>query len=267
MVLKKRSIKPKPNNRSQLDENEYNPVDKRIVLIYGLSGTGKTTFCATAPQPVFHIDINETGLKSISDKLSDTYRGVYVQSWDALIKKVDLLSTDDYYKTVIIDTITSAQDMRTDIEVGNKPSSFGLDRRVFGKIAGDMKTLIYDLKDLNKNIIFLAHMRTFGLEDEEEAEDILPSRNARLMPSVVATLNGASDIIGNTFISMKNIKVRVKGEKGKTTLVDKRVFKYCMRLGPNPIYVTKIRKPVGIEIPSFIENPKWDDLIKFEGDM
>jgi hypothetical protein len=34
-----------------------------------------------------------------------------------------------------------------------------------------------------------------------------------------------------------------------------------MRIGPNPVYTTKVRKPKAITLPDTIENPTYKDVI------
>lgn len=228
-------------------------------LFYGLSGTGKTTLAATMPKPILFVDTKEKGYQSIIG-IPDI-DVTPVGNWDQLIKVKDFIEADDKYRTVIFDTVTGVQDLRIAKQTGGEMSlTFGsLSQREFGAIAGDIKTLIFDMKELdNKHVVYLAHIRTFGSE-EGESEDLSPERNARLMPSVVSTLNGACDVIGNTFITMETVRKKEKVGNRTVTKTARR-FDYCLRLGPNPTYVTKIRTPSTVIIPSFIRNPSWDKI-------
>ena len=229
-------------------------------LIYGLSGTGKTTFAATMPKPLLVIDIKERGHESITD-----VEGVEVEecdTWADVENALEYVKEDTKYKTIVIDTITSMSDVRISQTTGGRMSlKYGsISRQQWGAIAADLKNIIYDLKGVDdKNIVYLAHMKTFDVEEGEDSEDI-PARNARTMPSVLSVLNGAVDIILNTFIMTETHRIKEKtGNRVKTTT--KRVPYYCMRVGPNPLYVTKIRTPRHVEKPAFIKDPKWDDIV------
>ena len=53
-------------------------------------------------------------------------------------------------------------------------------------------------------------------------------------------------------------KVRVKEKLVKKEV---EVTEFCLRVGPNPIYITKIRKPKAKVPPSVIIDPNYDNLI------
>lgn len=235
-----------------------------VGLVYGVSGTGKTTFAASCPKPVLLIDIKEQGTASIIGKDVDV---IELNDWDKLAKLVAAIDRNPMfrkYKTIIIDTITNAQEARIAKVTGsNTKSAWGIPQREWGRIAGDLKTLFFDLAELEgKNILFLAHVRTFGGDEEGEEEDISPERNARLMPSAVSTLNAICEFIGNTFIRVEIGKVKVR-QGNKVITKKRRLYKYCMRIGPNPVYVTKIRKPTDLVIPEWIEDPTWEKVCSY----
>lgn len=235
------------------------PTASTVGLIYGPSGTGKTTFASTAPKPLL-LDINEAGTDSILGSNVDV---AYLKSWQEVIKAKNDIVHAINYQTIIIDTMTSLQDLRyVETTKGKMVAEFAdLTKAQWGGIASDLKTFIYDLKDTGKNVLFLAHQKTFGGdEDGGDEAGIKPERNARMMPSVVGTLNGICDFIGNSFINEKFIKMRVPRKDGKDLIKTVRKFTYCLRIGPNPVYVTKIRSPHR-DIPDFIENPSWGDVV------
>lgn len=76
------------------------------------------------------------------------------------------------------------------------------------------------------------------------------------MPSVVSTLNAAVGIIGNTFVRETIREFKVGKRK-----IKKRKVEYCLRIGPHSMYITKIRKPKSIEVPPYLVDPDYDDII------
>lgn len=245
---------------------------KGSTAIYGRSGSGKTTLSATWPKPILHLNILDDGTDSISDiedvdvidiTSSEELRDLLL--WCAKKASRDKLE----YKTIVLDTITQLQgifikelgDKKGLSAKGKKAGDFGtLTKQDWGVIAGDLKAAIMDVRNLGIESIFIAQERIFGLPDEEDdgLSQIEPEVGPRLMPSVKNDLNASVSIIANTFIRLKITKERDK--KGKLTkTVEKN---YCLRLGPNPVYTTKIRKPKGIEAPDFIIDPTFRKIKK-----
>ena len=84
---------------------------------------------------------------------------------------------------------------------------------------------------------------------------LVPEVGPAVMPSIATHLNANVSIIGNTFIRIKRTKLK---RGNKTT--EKEDAQYCLRVGPNPVYTTKMRKPRGIKAPAFIEDPTYRDI-------
>ena len=129
-------------------------------------------------------------------------------------------------------------------------------KRDWGDVAAIMNKWIADFRDLDMEVVFLAQERVKNVDDEEgEDNQLTPEVGAAVMPSIATTLNAAVNVIGNTFIRMKRTTV-VKGTK-KT---HKEEPVYCLRVGPNPIYTTKLRKPRSAESPPYIEDATYKDI-------
>lgn len=228
------------------------------VVLYGKAGTGKTTLAATFPKPGLLIDIAEMGTDSVNDvKGLDVLRPT---SWEDIEQVYWMLKKGSKYKTVIIDTVSQLQDLAIR-EVTKKESSViggwgEISRQQWGRVATMVKTKVLDLRDLPINLVFIAHDRQFGnTEEGEEDGAIAPSVGPRVMPSIASTLNAAVGIIGNTFIRETSREIKIGKKK-----IEKRKISYCLRVGPHASYVTKLRKPRGIEAPAFVEDPSYDKI-------
>lgn len=244
-------------------------------VLYGRSGTGKTTLASTWPKPILYLNINDNGTDSISDvkgidvidvKKSSEIRDILL--WLLAEKKAKRLK----YKTVVLDTMTQLQSMllrefgednknRKEIKgsKGKRLGDFGtLTKQNWGVIAGQLKDVVIDFRNLDMEVIFIAQDRVFNSEDEDNPDDQLaPEMGPRLMPSVASELNASVSIIGNTFIRVKHSKKRVDGK-----IVYSKKTQFCLRLGPNELYVTKIRKPKGVEAPDYIVDPTHDTILE-----
>lgn len=225
-------------------------------LVYGRSGTGKTTISATFPKPLLLLDVREKGTDSIAN-----VKGVEVgriEKWEDFENIYWYIeSGTTKYKTVVIDQITQLQDLAIiqAMEDDGKKVDDTISKRNWGQAAGLMKTWILNYRDLVEkdiHVVFLAHDRATDSGDTGDDDQLDPSIGARVMPSVASFLNGAVKVIGNTFIRethsiQNNKKVRS--------------VEYAMRIGPHANYTTKIRSPVGIKSPDIIVDPSYDKLV------
>lgn len=233
---------------------------------YGRAGSGKTTLASTFPKPLLLLDIRDKGTDSIADvKGCD---GIEIESLEDIEDIYYYLKENPKkYKTVVFDTVTEMQKLVMKSVTENKRGSKNkvdqdiggwgtVTRQDWGKIAGVMNKWIADFRDLPLEVVFLAQEKVRGQDDSEDDDNqITPEVGAAVMPSIATTLNAAVNVIGNTFIRMKR-KTIVKGTK-KTV---KEEPQYCLRVGPNPIYTTKLRKPKSAEAPSFLEDATYQDI-------
>lgn len=240
--------------------------------LYGRSGSGKTTLSSTWPKPILFLNIKDNGTDSISDEEDIDVK--HIESSDDL-KEVLLWCHKQAqkgklaYKTIILDTMTQLQGIfvkelgdKKGLGKGNKKKAgdFGtLTKQDWGVIAGDLKSVVMDVRNLPVESVFICQERVFNLSNEEDdgLDQLAPEVGPRLMPSVKDDLNASVSIIGNTFIRLKSEKTKVDGKEVK---VVRKL--YCLRVGPNEVYTTKIRKPKGIEAPDFVTDPTFKKIQK-----
>jgi hypothetical protein len=55
------------------------------------------------------------------------------------------------------------------------------------------------------------------------------------------------------------VRRKVVTKNGKKEEHDE--MRYCLRTGAHPVYTTKVRKPRDIEVPAFIENATYSDIM------
>lgn len=242
--------------------------------LYGRAGSGKTTLSATWPKPILYLNIRDNGTDSIAD-VEDVDVVDIENSEDMLnillwcVKKANRGKLK--YRTIVLDTMTQFQQILVEEKIesakkklkkGQLPGDFGtLTQQEWGAIAGDMKKLVMDVRNLPMESVFLCQERIFNAGDEEDdgLGQIDPEVGPRLSPSVKNDLNASVSIIGNTFIRIKVTTTKDKKTLKKTKTVEKQ---YCLRVGPNSVYTTKIRKPKGIEAPDYIVDPTFRKIKK-----
>jgi phage nucleotide-binding protein len=231
-------------------------------VIYGRSKTGKTTFASTFPGPALLVDIRDHGTDSVSDTPG-----------------MDIAETEDYetfeevywflkeggheYKTVILDTVTQLQqlvleDVCKNKRKGDSPGDWGsMTQREWGDAASTLKEWIIRFRDLPMEVVFLAQERTRNTADDNASDNtMMPEVGPALMPSVATVMNANVDIIAHTYVKVVNRTKEVNGVKKKVEDIV-----YSLRIGPDPIYTTGIRKPRAIEVPHDVPNATFQDII------
>lgn len=103
------------------------------VLYYGEPGTGKTTFGAYAPSPLFLTTPRETGLMTLTDygRVPET-PVLPVTTWTGLINTLNEIAgtKDEFpYKTLVLDVVNGAEEMLrehvTSVSFKGDPKAFG----------------------------------------------------------------------------------------------------------------------------------------------
>lgn len=241
--------------------------------LYGRSGSGKTTLAATWPKPILYLNIKDNGTDSISDV--EGVDVVHINSGEELKDLILWCARKASkgklkYRTVILDTMTQLQSLLT-VEKGvnsklkkstgkKRPGDYGtLTRQDWGEIAGDLKAVIMDIRNLPMHSVFIAQERVFNAGDEEDdgADQLVPEVGTRLMPSVNSDLCASVTIVGNCFVRLRIEKVKDPETKKTTRQAHK---DFCLRVGPNEVYTTKIRKPKGIKAPDYITDPTFKKI-------
>ena len=238
----------------------------RSWAIYGRSGAGKTTFAGTFPAPILLLDIKDKGTDSVKDvKNLDVWE---IEEWDDLEDVYEFLeSSQNKYKTVVFDTITQLQDMCLVWVLSKKRKStkragdWGtMSRQDWGTASASMKEKITTFRNLDMEVVFIAQekatMTAEEADDVDHSQLLVPEVGPSAMKSVAAHLNACVSIIGHSFVRMRRFKETVKGRR-----VDMEEEVYCLRIGASPIYTTKARKPKGVEIPAYIEDPTYKDVL------
>lgn len=224
-------------------------------LFYGRSGTGKTTLASTFPNCLF-IDINEHGTDSISDT---DHAMLSIDDWSEFEDVYwSLVDEDHDYDTVIIDSVHALQEVAIAeaMDRNKKKESDSASQRDMGdatKILKKWCSNYVGLLSQGINIVFLSHERLRSVDTEDD-NLVDPEIGPSLMPSFASFLMGAVNFVGNTCVKELHEKSKIAGQKSK------RSIEYCLRIGPNGIYHTKIRKPKHIELPEFITDPSYEKI-------
>ena len=272
----RRTRKKKESVIDRIQSISFDERGLRIVM-YGLSGTGKTTLWSTFPGKI--IAIICSGGKKPGELLS--------LNTPELKKKVDYIVVNSSaevgqliehqqqtrtYSTMVLDHVTDFQNMILTEVVGldeiPEQLSWGLaSQQEYGQVSLQTKTYLGKLFSLDCNVVVIGQQRTFneryGEELADEESSIDPFICPALTPSTVSWLLSATDYTVQTFIRKKYVekKYKIKG-KTKTRKIDTGDVEYCIRTAPDPIYATKFRKPKERELPKCIVDPSYDKIME-----
>jgi hypothetical protein len=239
-------------------------VRPRSYCFYGRSGAGKTTTAASFPKPILLLDVRDRGTESIKE-----HKDIDVKDINNLEDLEDayyfLIDNPKRYKTVVIDTVTQLQQvMIEEVVSGSRKSGKSLGdwgsmtRRQFGDVSALMKEQILNFRNLNDvgiQVVFIAQERVSASEEENPDQMLVPEVGPATMPSIAIHLNANVSVIGNSFIRIRKRRIT----KGNKEIIKEEAL-HSMRVGSNPVYITKIRKPREIEVPAIIDNPTYQDI-------
>lgn len=240
----------------------------RSFVLYGRSGTGKTTLAGSFPKKILLLDVKDVGDDSLTGL--DGIDVVDIKEWDDFeLTYWWLKKNPDKYKTLVVDTMSQLQQLAIRKILSDKkkdPDSAGewgsMVQRDWGNVAALMKAWITTLRDLPMHVVFVAQDRVFNVGEEDSEVQLDPEVGPGLSPSIAKHLNAAVHFIANTFIRRRLAKVRVKNpERGKPKYKEVPKIEFCIRIGPNPTYITKVRKAKSIIPPSILVDPSYEDLI------
>jgi hypothetical protein len=263
-----------PDRQSVLDRIRpinFDDSDGIRMMVYGRSGTGKTTLWSTFPKPILAIIASGSSqpgeLRSVdTPELRKVISTVTLRESTELLDLVGHFRSDiTSFSTVVLDHVTGLQDMvlKEILGLDEMPvqKSWGLaTQQQYGTCTLRCKELLSALLSIQPNVVLVAQERDFNTDTPGDLID--PAVGGALSPSLCGWVNSVCDYIVNTFLRQHE-EVKEKNVNGKTTQVrvKTRKVEYCLRTGPHPVYMTKFRRPREVPIPDVIVDPDYDKIM------
>lgn len=260
-------------------QSAWDLVDTVRMLLYGQSGTGKTTFASTFPSPILWLICsggNKPGeLKSIdTEENRKRIKPKIVTSTELMGGYIE---EGKNYATVVLDHASGLADLCIKELLGldeipiskyrkaGKGESWSLvSQQQYGQMAIQCKEYFRALLNLPGNIIIIAQERKFGGADEtsNDSELMAPTISAALTPSLTGWLAPACDYVVQTY-KRPRIKIVMQEMAGQKFEVEEREkgAEYCLRTGPHDVYQTKFRVPKGHKLPECIVDPDYSKFM------
>lgn len=236
------------------------------VVLYGRSGTGKTTLAGTFPKPVLFIDCSDHGTDSVRD-VDDAYV-IRCDDWALFEKVYEEIDAGKHsrFKTLVIDTVSALEFLKKKAFIEDRDGAVDeatvnqwgmLRQQDYAAISSELITKFIHMRDWPQCVVFIAQDRDFSDKDDDGISAD-PKVGPRLMPSVMQAVNASCGWIGNTYIDVAYRKV--KNPKTKKT-IEKKIVKYSLQIGPDDVFITKMRKPTSRTLPDTIVNPTYQKLL------
>ena len=241
------------------------------MLVYGRTGTGKTTFWSSFPRPILVLvcsGIKKSGeLRSIlTPENRKQIKQWHISSKDKLIQLTQALQEQNDYATVVLDHATGLQDriLQEILGLEDLPAqgSWGMAKQQdWGQCSLQTKEALRGLLNLSGNTVIIAQEREFNTESDNEM--LMPHVGAALTPSSTGWLNQTCDYICQTFIRQKTEESKTKiGKKVITRQVRAKGVEYCLRTAPHEVFMTRFRMPVSqnLLLPELITDPNYKKI-------
>lgn len=272
--VKKRTVKKQSPKRSGV-LGRIGPIefgDEGIKMsLYGRSGTGKTTVYSTFPGRILVVicagSMKPGELRSISKKDYHKIDQVVIHEISEIATVLEHAENENY-ATVALDHCSGLQDMvMMDIldlkEIPTQLSWGTASQNQYGQGTNQMKTLLRSFLNLSCNVVLVAQEREFNTDTESSL--IMPYVSSAMMPSVTGWLNPLCDYLCQTYIRPATTEKTMKvGGKEIKKQVETGGVEYCLRVGPDPVYMTRFRIPKeqSKKLPNAIVDPTYAKIKK-----
>lgn len=232
--------------------NEAN--QRKLVVAYGKSNTGKTVFSSTFPKPLLYLSIGDEGSNPISNVEGiDTIKIETAVELSQALNELNEQKKQEY-KSVVIDTFSLYVNVWTHDNIISKGKR--MTQNDWGNLKTDTEEIIRLAHKLSDKmwVILTCHEAADAFEGLED--EITPDIRPNVSKGARTYLEG----MANYGIHCTKMSKTVEKNGVEKTLV-----KYGAHIGANEYYWTKVQVPPTINVPSIIINPSYDKMMEVLG--
>ncbi len=247
------------------------PVTGLRFLVFGASGTGKTTLACDFPKPLLLLQPEEAEDGSASVRnVPGVFVPPYLTEPDQLSEICDRQRQTGKYKTLVLDGVGNFQSLCVKKHMGfaDVPvqTTWGMvnqpDWNAIGLILQELLRELVRLSNEGVNVVFVADERTIGADKEGVATEIMvPTVMAALTPASSGWLHRTCNYNVHCFKRQKTEQLKVNvGGKDKVRSVPGKGADYCLHVGPDSNFATKFRCPKHTKLPHVVVDPTYAKL-------
>lgn len=225
---------------------------RKLVVLYGKSGTGKTELGSTFPKTQLYLQLGDDGANTISKKEGIMAKRIdSVESLKGTLKELANKKARGY-ESVFIDTFSMLSNVWIDTNVISKKKK--MTQQLWGDLKNDTEEAIRLCWELSLHtwVILSLHETTDVIEGVED--EIVPDVRPNPTKGARTYLEG----MANYGIHTTKVQKTILGKEG----TEKEVVKFAAHLGANPYYWTKLQVPKETKVPKMIINPTFDKLME-----
>lgn len=230
----------------QLSSTKDSTTQKTTVLLYGENGSGKTTFAATWPNPVFLVpEFAANEMKSLSGYDLPV---LYFENRKHLKAQVEgvgreVAAGNILCNTFVVDNLTAGQlILQEELKEAANVEKMRYDE--WDKLAAISKTIMLSLHKMPPHVIWITHSKVAVVDDGRVGELTLAGASKRLFPSFADML-----------LRMEVVDLRKAG------------IEYRLHLKPHDIWTCRTRCPreASEKFPAYIVDPHYDKIAALMG--
>lgn len=226
---------------------------RKLVVVYGKSNTGKTVFSSTFPKPLLYLSIGDDGSNPIANV--DGIDTIKLETAAELKEVLTELSNKKHnYQSVVIDTFSLFVNVWTHDNIIVKGKRMTQD--AWGNLKTDTEEIIRLAHKLSDNmwVVLTCHEVADAFEGLEE--EITPDIRPNVSKGARTYLEGMANYgIHTTKLS------KIVEKNG----VEKTLVKYAAHIGANEYYWTKVQVAPDVQVPATMVNPTYEKLMEITG--
>lgn len=241
------------------------------LMVYGKSGTGKTTFWSTFPGPILAV-LCSGGFKPGELRSLDTPEMRAKVKTVTLHKSTELKTLVEYvaanpslFRTIVLDHVSGLQDltMREILGLEQMPAqmSWGVaEQQDWQQSTSMCKEYIRDMLNLDQHVVIVGQEMTKEPKDTN-SEVAGVTVTVAATPSLAGWLAPAVDYTVQACIrpNFETVVTEIGDEKVVTEQRGKGV-QFCLRTERHDIFTTKFRLPKKYPVPDFIVDPDFTKI-------
>lgn len=222
---------------------------RKLVVVYGKSNSGKTEFGSTFPKPLLYLQLGDDGANTIARKADIRAKRINtIEELRGTLKEL-IKTKAKGYETVFIDTFSMLSNVWVDENVISKNKK--MTQQLWGDLKTDTEEIIRLAHKLSLHcwVILSCHEATDAFEGLED--EIMPDVRPNVTKGARTYLEGMANYGFHTTKLQKEVV---------SDGVEKTLVKYACHIGPNPYYWTKVQADKSVKVPKLLVNPTYKRL-------